>query len=115
MNLSQKIPIGYGTVAGTLLTLAQLAGGIVLLLAGKTVQEKDAGRELLTTGSPLTGLATIAGRMIQGAAQVHGEAQLPTDEDELAAPPPEIPPAALQSVPAADVPPPVAPAEIPAA
>lgn len=102
MEPSSKIPVGPGTIAGVVVTALQIAGGVVLLLLGKSAEEKQTGKELLTTGVPATSIATIGGRMLQaGAALLRSETPLPSDAEEEASGPPEIPAPALQSVPPA--------------
>lgn len=62
---SNSVPVGYGTVAGVALTVAEIVGGLVLLLAGKTAAEKEAGQMLLSIATPITAGASIHGRMMQ--------------------------------------------------
>lgn len=60
----QKVPVGPTTIGGTILALAQIAGGVVLIVVGKTPADKEAGRLLLGTGG-LTQLGIVGGRMAQ--------------------------------------------------
>lgn len=71
MSASENsVPVGYGSIAGALLTLAEIIGGIVLLTVGKSPAEKEAGQLLLGIATPVTASTTIGGRMLQAAPAV---------------------------------------------
>jgi len=69
MSELPKIPVGLGTITGVALTVLAVVGGVVLLLAGKTPAEKEAGQQLLAVAAPVVGAVTVGGRLAQGAAQ----------------------------------------------
>lgn len=66
MSVSENsVPVGYGTIGGLLATVGSIAGGLILLLVGKTPAEKDAGVKLLSQAAPVAAVGTIISRGIQ--------------------------------------------------